>query len=147
MSSTSATARVPARASARPAVHPSTPGPRLRVVAAPAEARSRAGLAILCLAILATGLIALLLLNISLNRGSFVLHDLQTQQTRLQEQEQTLREQLENMQAPQVLSDQARKLGMVPASRAAFLRAADGHVLGAPAPARASSSPSVTHTP
>jgi cell division septation protein DedD len=117
------------------------------VVSAPAHTRSRAGLVFGCIALLGGGLVALLLLNVSLERGSYVLQDGQTKQTRLQDQAQALREQLAALQAPQNLAAQASKLGMVPNPNAAFLRASDGRVLGVPTRAVAPKPPTVTPAP
>jgi hypothetical protein len=137
------------RAGARPAPasRPAPAAPRLRVVSAPAHTRSRAGLVFGCIALLGGGLVALLLLNVSLERGSYVLQDEQTQQTRLQDQAQALREQLAALQSPENLAAQATKLGMVPNPNAAFLRASDGRVLGVPTRAVAPKPPTVTPAP
>jgi hypothetical protein len=100
-----------------------------------------------CIALLGGGLVALLLLNVSLERGSYVLQDEQAKQTRLQDQAQALREQLAALQAPQNLAAQASKLGMVPNPNAAFLSASDGRVLGVPTRAVAPKPPTVTPAP
>jgi hypothetical protein len=130
----------------RSAPRPSPTPPRLRVVSTPVHTRSRAGLVVGCMALLASGLVALLLLNVSLERGSYVLQDQQTKTTQLQDQAQTLREQLAALQAPQNLAAQATKLGMVPNPNAAFLRASDGKILGVPTRAVAVRAPTVAHS-
>jgi hypothetical protein len=100
-----------------------------------------------CITLLGGGLVALLLLNVSLERGSYVLQDQQARATQLQDQAQALREQLAALQAPPNLADQATRLGMVPNPNAAFLRASDGKVLGVPTRAVAPKPPTVTPAP
>jgi hypothetical protein len=114
------------------------------VVAAPAHTRSRAGLVFGCVTLLGSGLVALLLLNVSLERGSYVLHGQQAKANQLQDEAQALREQLASLQAPQNLAAQATRLGMVPNPNAAFLRASDGKVLGVPTRAVPPLAPTVT---
>ena len=128
--SQSSAVRVPG---ARPAAR-SAPPPRLRVISAPPHARSRAGLAIACLVILAAGLVGLLLLNVSLERGSYELHDLQATQDQLLEQRQALAEQIESFRAPQRLAERATALGMVPAPDTTFVRLGAGSAQAAPIP-------------
>lgn len=131
----------------RSAPRPAPVAPRLRVVSAPAHTRSRAGLVLGCTTLLGGGLVALLLVNVSLERGSYELRDRQRRATQLQDQAQSLREQLSALQAPQNLAAQAGKLGMVPNPNAAFLRASDGKVLGVPTRAAAAKAPTVTPAP
>jgi hypothetical protein len=131
----------------RSAPRPGPAAPRLRVVSAPAHTRSRAGLVLGCITLLGGGLVALLLLNVSLEKGSYELQEQQSQATQLQDRAQSLREQLATLQAPQNLAAQAGRLGMVPNPNAAFLRASDGKVLGVPTRAVAPMAPSVTPAP
>jgi hypothetical protein len=121
--------------------------PRLRVVSAPAHTRSRAGLVFACIGLLAVGLVGLLLLNVSLEHGSYVLQAQQARATQLSDQAQALREDLATLQAPQNLAAQATRLGMVPNPNAAFLRASDGKILGVPTRAVAPVTPTVSPTP
>lgn len=97
-----------------------------------------------CLVLLATGLVGLLLLNVNLEHGAYVLERLQTRQQQLQEQQQALQEQLNSLQAPGNLAARAAKLGMVPDPGVAFVRAGSGKVLGVPSPVVASPSPTVS---
>ncbi len=140
--SQSTAVRVPAR-HARPAARPAPAPPRLRVVSAPTHTRSRAGAVVGCGALLVAGLVTLLLLQMSLERGAYSLQAAQGQARELGEQEQSLREQIEKLQAPQNLAAKAAALGMVEAPNPAFLRASDGRVLGVPAPGVAKPSPTV----
>ncbi|MFP5347740.1 MAG: hypothetical protein ACLGIA_12040 [Actinomycetes bacterium] len=115
--------------------------PRLRVVTPQPARRSRLPFVIGCIALLVSSLIGLLVLNISLSRGAYQVHDLQVKAARLQEREQALAEELAYRAAPAQLSAQARALGMVPGGAPAFLRLSDGALLGSPQPAPQSSAP------
>ena len=147
MSQTATAGRLTTRPALRAPARPQPAAPRLRVVAPPARARARAGVTVLCLVLLATGLVGLLVLNINLSHGSYTLHDLQLQQTQLQEQQAALQEQLDALQTPQNLAQRARGLGMVPAPRSAFLKLGDGDVVGAPAAASTPPPPRVMGKP
>ncbi len=142
--SQSTAVRVATRPATRHAVRTAPPPPRLRVVSAPAQARSRAGLVFACIALLAAGLVGLLLLNVSLERGAYELQAQQKAETQLQEQQQALQERLAAVQAPQNLAAAATKLGMVRNPNAAFIQPGDGKVLGVPRKATAAPTPSVT---
>ena len=145
MSQATATARATARPGTRPASRPAPSRPELRVVSAP-QARPRLQLAIGAMALLAVGLVVLLMLNISLSRGSYELYQGQLQQRDLDEQRQALREQLMAQQAPQQLAQRARALGMVPAGNPAFVRLPDGSVVGVPQAAKAEPKPTPSGT-
>jgi len=136
MSSSAAAARPLARPALRPApgTRPRPPAPRLKVVA-PARSGSRTGLALLAVALLAGGLMTLLVLNISLSRGSYQLSDAQLEGRKLAERQQALEEQIEAARAPQRLAARARDLGMVPAPNTAFVELPSGKVRGRPAEA------------
>src|SRR5262249_14724152 len=88
MSQTAIAGRISTRPALRAPVRPQPAAPRLRVVAPPARGRARAGVTVLCLVLLAGGLVGLLVLNINLSHGSYTLHDLQQQQTALQQQQE-----------------------------------------------------------
>lgn len=135
-----------ARTASRPTPRPTGRGAstRLRVVGAPVSARSRAGLTVGCLALLAVGLVGLLLLNVSLERGAFIRKQQQAQIEQLQDQRQALVEELAALEAPRALARAAIALGMVEAPNAAFVRTSDGRILGVPSPGVASTSPKVT---
>ena len=139
--SQSTAARVPTRPIARPASR-ERPQPRLRVVA-PASRRSAGGLALLSLGLLGLGLLVLLLLNISIGKGAYALTELQRQQRQLAQDRQALAEQVEASSAPDRLTAQARKLGMVPNPNPAFLDVPNGTVQGEPEVALAPVKPAV----
>lgn len=111
------------RNAARPA-----PAPRLRVVAAPQ--RPGFSLVAVCSALLAVGLVCLLLLTVSLSRGAYRMRELRARSIELTEQRQALAEQVAEQQAPGALAARAGALGMVPAPDAAMLRVGDGQVVG-----------------
>jgi hypothetical protein len=134
---------IPGRAPGRPALPP-----RLRVVTAPAHARSRAGLVVVCATVLVAALVGLLLLNVTLEQGAYELQRQHKAATKLTETRDALAEQLRAKAAPDALARQAEKLGMVPGSGAAFLGSGDSAVLGQAAPAKAApkAAPSVATT-
>jgi hypothetical protein len=122
----------------------STQSPRLRVVSAARHTRSRAGLVVACLALLVLGLVGLLLLDVSLERGAY---DLQAQGQRaeqLREQAQKIRSEIVEQEAPQNLEQKARQEGMVPAPGAPVFVLPGGRTIGVPQRAVAPPSPSVT---
>jgi hypothetical protein len=142
VSSSAAAARPLARPALRPApgTRPRPQAPRLKVVA-PARSGSRTGLALLAVALLAGGLLTLLVLNISLSRGSYQLSDAQLEGRKLAERQQALEEEIEAARAPQRLAARARDLGMVPAPNTAFVELPSGKVRGRPAEAKAPPKP------
>jgi hypothetical protein len=126
MSQMTSTARVGARAIHRPA----TERPRLRVVTGAPLERGGAVLMIICAALLAAGLIGVLLLNTALAQGSFTLHDLRTTSENLTDAQGALNQSLDASRSPANLATRAAEMGMVPAQSAAFLRLSDGKVIG-----------------
>ncbi|QLH21191.1 septum formation initiator family protein [Streptomyces sp. Rer75] len=116
------------------------PGP---AVPGAATAR-RAPFVLLVVVLLGSGLIALLLLNSSLNQGSFELSKLEKQTDELSDERQSLQQEVDQLSAPGALEQRAQELGMVPGGSPAFLNP-DGTVAGVPAPA--TGQPSVAHAP
>ncbi|HEY8457918.1 MAG TPA: septum formation initiator family protein [Actinopolymorphaceae bacterium] len=96
---------------------------------------------LLVVGILGIGLVGLLLLNTSLQRGSFEIHDLVTQNAELEDRETALRQQVARLKAPESLDRRARALGMVPNQNPVFLRLSDGAVLGSAEPAQPAAPP------
>jgi cell division protein FtsB len=146
------TARAPrpaARGHVRPA--PATArsphAPRLRVVSAPRHTRSRAGLVVACVGLLALGLVGLLLLDVSLERGTYDLRDQNVRAEQLRERQQRLQQEIRDKTAPQNLAAQARKLGMVDAPGAPVFVLPNGRTIGVPQRAAAPPSPTVTDKP
>lgn len=103
---------------------------------------ARAPFVIAVLILLSLGLGTLLLLNTLLAQGSFTLHSLDDRVAGLADREQALQQKASEMAAPRRLARQAQSLGMVPSVNPAFLRAADGKILGEPVPAAAPITPS-----
>jgi cell division protein FtsN len=110
-------------------------------VVGPVRHRSRSGLALLCVALLLSGLLALLLLNISIGKGAYELTALEAQQRQLAVEQQSLVEQVEAAGAPQALARNARRLSMVPAPNTVFVKLPDGRLEGTPATAEAAPKP------
>ncbi|MGH3357221.1 MAG: hypothetical protein ACRDO7_00355 [Nocardioidaceae bacterium] len=106
--------------------------PPLRVVPRAAPQRPRAPFVVLVVALMAVGLIGLLLINTSMQRKAFELTNLQEQAATLQTREQALRLEVDGLSSPDRIATEAGRLGMVPNASPAFLRLEDGEVLGHP---------------
>jgi cell division protein FtsL len=78
--------------------------------------KRRAPFVVLCFAMLAVALIAVLVLNISVSTAQYQLVELRARQSTLTKQNQDLTQQVQNFEAPQNLAAQATKLGMVPST-------------------------------
>jgi cell division protein FtsB len=92
---------------------------------------ARAPFVLLIVLLLGTGLLALLLLNASLNKGSFQLTKLEKETEELTDQQQELQQQVDGYSAPDRLAERARERGLVPSGNPVFLNP-DGTVRGAP---------------
>ncbi|MHB9754262.1 septum formation initiator family protein [Streptomyces sp. BYX5S] len=97
---------------------------------------ARTPFVLLVVLLLGGGLITLLMLNSSLNEGSFQLTKLKKQTTELTDDEQQLQREVDAYSAPDALLRRARELGMVPGGDPVFLDP-DGTVKGMPSPAAA----------
>ena len=115
--------------------------PGLAVIDGFAGRRSVIPFALLVLAVLGVGLVALLLLNTALDRGAFEIQAAQKRQSDLTDQQQELQLQLNALSAPGPLASQAAALGMVPNPQPAFLNPGSGAVLGSPSPAPTTAPP------
>ena len=118
---------------------PQTPAPRRRTPLSlvPAASRKRrVPVAALCFAVLAAGLAAVLLLNISVSSGQYQLVQLQNQRTELLQKNEALTQQVENHQAPQVLAAAAAELGMVASPSFGTIDLQTLAVTGNPEPAK-----------
>ncbi|MGK5632597.1 FtsB family cell division protein, partial [Streptomyces sp. URMC 123] len=109
-------------------------GRRGRLRPGPGQPAARTPFVLLVVVLLGTGLISLLLLNTSLNQGSFKLSKLRKQTTELTDEQQALQQEVDSYSAPDALERRARELGLVPGGPPAFLTP-DGTVRGAAAPA------------
>jgi hypothetical protein len=88
-------------------------------------------LAALCVFMLTAGLVALLMVNISLGHGSYELNRLQREADRLAEQRAALSDDLAQRAAPRELERAARRYGMTPADEVSFISLKNGKVIGA----------------
>lgn len=87
--------------------------------------------------VLLGGVVGLLLFNTSMQQASFAATALQSQANTLTAREQTLRMELDQLNDPQRVAQQARRMGMVTAGAPAFLRLSDDKVVGTATPATA----------
>ena len=85
--------------------------------------------------VLVGGIVGLLLFNTSMQQASFTASALESEADTLAAREQTLRMELDMLRDPQRVARQAQGMGMVIPVTPAFLRLADGKVLGTPTPA------------
>lgn len=85
--------------------------------------------------VLLGGVVGLLLFNTSMQQASFATTSLESQASTLTAREQTLRMELDVLNDPQRVAQEARRMGMVTAGAPAFLRLSDGKVLGTATPA------------
>jgi Tfp pilus assembly protein PilX len=108
--------------------------------------RSAIPFALLVLAVLAVGLIGLLMLNTAMDDNSIQIQQAQQKQASLTDREQQLSQQLAGLSAPSSLASQAAALRLVPNPQPAFLNPTSGAVLGTASPAP-TSSPTPTPTP
>lgn len=127
ISSKAAAARGPARL---PAAGRTRPGAATRRRAA------KAPFVLLVVALLAVGLVALLMLNTSLNEGAFTLQRLQSRSDGLRDDIQAAQQQVNAAAAPGTLAQRAKALGMVPNTSPGFLDLRTGRILGDPRPAQ-----------
>ena len=109
----------------------------LRLVPTPGRRAPRAAFVGLVMAILAAGLIGLLLLTTSMQQSAFALFDAETQIAGLRQERQSLAAELAAREAPASLAEAAALVGMVPNDAPAFLDLDAGTIRGelVPAPA------------
>ena len=120
---------------------------RLTVVPHRAPRVARVPFVILMLLLLGAGLVGLLVLNTSLQQGAFRAAALQTRQVALSTRQHDLELQVSVLQNPQRLARVAQHLGMVPNTNPVFINAANGRVMGTPAPAIPGTGPELRPPP
>jgi cell division protein FtsL len=120
---------------------------RLTVVPQRAPRVARVPFVILMLLLLGAGLVGLLVLNTSLQQGAFQAAALQTRQVALSTRQHDLELEVSTLQNPQRLARVAQRLGMVPNTNPVFIDAANGRVLGSPAPAIPGTGPELRPPP
>ena len=106
----------------------------LRLVPPRRSSAAKAPFVVVLVALLAGGLLGLLMLNTLVAQQSFSLHDLNAKDKQLAQQEQDLSRQVQDLEAPSSLAARASALKLVPSGPPAFLRLSDGKVLGRPQP-------------
>lgn len=116
------------------------PSPRLAVVPRSNTGPRRAPFVSLVVGLLAVGLVGLLVLNTSLQRGAYVVTDLRTRAAQLSLREQNLQTQVGRLQSPERLAAVAAANGMVRDDSPAFLSLRTGKVVGVPRPGQAANS-------
>lgn len=121
-----------------PAPRKAAPRPPLRVVPPRPSSAPRAPFVMLVVALLGTGLVALLLLNAAAVANSNRAAELREQTAGLELREQQLERDVNEMQSPTSLASAAARLGMIPSGDPSFLiLQPDGSykVAGSPSPA------------
>ncbi|MFN2539408.1 MAG: hypothetical protein ABR549_14835 [Mycobacteriales bacterium] len=113
----------------------------LRLVPPRRSSAAKTPFVVVLVALLAGGLLGLLLLNTMVAKQSFSLHDLSARDKVLTQQESDLSRQVQDLEAPASLAGRAAALHMVPSGTPAFLRLSDGKVLGRPQPGAAPIAP------
>ena len=98
------------------------------------RAPPRIPFALMVVTVLAAGLVGLLVLNTSLQRGAYAVTDLQDRSANLTPQQQDLETEVAALEAPQRISERAVRLGMVAGDSPAFLSLKTGKVVGRAAP-------------
>ena len=109
----------------------------LWVVPAAIRRTGNGGFAVLCMALLAVGLVSLLMMNTALASGIYQLKDLRSESGTLTDQQEQLTQVVDDLRSPRNLADRAQQMGMVPAKSMAFVRLSDGTVIGEAQPAAA----------
>lgn len=97
------------------------PAPHLRMVQPPDRHRSPTGLIVLCVVLLTGGLLGVLVLNLSLERGSYTIAAQQRSLAALSETNQDLAADLATRAAPSRLASLATSLGMVDNTRVTYV--------------------------
>jgi cell division protein FtsB len=108
---------------------------RLTVVPRTRTRTSRLPFVTLVSFVLLAGVVGLLMFNTSMQQAAFAATSMEQQASTLTAREQTLRMELDGLRDPQRVARQAQRMGMVIPATPAFLRLADGIVLGTPTPA------------
>jgi hypothetical protein len=113
------------------------PRPRLTIVPRVASRAPRIPFVMLVVMLLALGLVGLLVLNTSMERGTYTAGALRSEAAALSQREQALQLRVEALGVPQRVSRRAERLGMVRNDNPAFLVLGSGKVIGVPTPGKA----------
>jgi cell division protein FtsB len=102
----------------------------------PVRSRARkAPFVVVVLAVLAAGLVGLIIMSTVLQAQSFEAAKLDRQAASLATEQQAIARDVDRLQSPANVASRAIAIGMVPNANPAFLRLSDGKVLGKPAAA------------
>lgn len=123
------------------------PRPRLTIVAKAGSRAPRLPFVVVVVTLLALGLIGLLVLNTSMERGTYTAGALRAQAANLLQRQQDLQMQVAALQDPQRVSHRAERLGMVQNTAPAFLVLGSGRIIGKPARAVAGDRPDISMSP
>ncbi|MCU1600869.1 MAG: hypothetical protein JWO22_1578, partial [Frankiales bacterium] len=118
----------------------------LRLVPPRRSSAAKTPFVVVLVTLLVGGLLGLLLLNTLVAQQSFAIHDLAAKDKVLAQQEQDVARQVQGLQTPASLAARAAALKMVPSGPPAFLRLADGKVLGTPTAGQAPKPPVASTT-
>ena len=136
MSSFLATAKARTARTTRP-----LPRPRLTVVPKMAARAPRVPFVALVVLVLGAGLVGLLLLNTSLQRGAYTVTDLRSTSSDLALRQQNLELRVSALESPHRISRAALRQGMVANTSPAFLSLSTGRTVGRPVPGRPGNRP------
>jgi hypothetical protein len=120
---------------------------RLSVVPRTVHRAPRVPFVTLVSLLLVGGVAGLLFFNTSMQQASFTATAMEQRAQALDAREQSLTMQLDALRDPQRVALRAKDMGMVPPGSPAFIRLADGAVLGKPTPATYENSLRVTPLP
>lgn len=118
--------------------------PRLRVAPPTPVSAPKAPFVAMVLVVVIVGVVGILVLNTKINENAFRLDALQQRQAKLDRAEAELTKNLADKESPTSLAAAAMRLGMVPATKPAFITLPNGKVLGVPRPATGQPSASGT---
>lgn len=104
--------------------------PHLEVVRMASRRASQVPFVVLGAVMLTLGLLALLLLNLTISQGSYALRDLQDRSATLKDTSVALRQDINEVSSPGHLATKAQELGMGPANSPAFVDPRTGTVTG-----------------
>lgn len=109
--------------------------PRLRIATPATTTAPRAPFVLVVIVMVVIGLGGLIFISTVLQRQAFVIADLDAQIGDLNNQRQAMTRELDQVQSPAGLGEEALRLGMVPNSNPVFLQLSDGEIIGDPVPA------------
>ncbi|MGI8433415.1 MAG: hypothetical protein ACR2LE_01530 [Nocardioidaceae bacterium] len=98
----------------------------------PSAGTPRVPFVVLLVGLLAGGLIGLLILNTTMQRGAYAASDLRARSAALGVRQQNLQMQVAALQQPQRVAQAALRLGMVRNDNPAFLSLVTGKIVGSP---------------